>query len=396
MVVKRDFTDRFLKSIKPVDAGKRAIIWDAQVHGFGIRVTDRATWKRAAFVLADVLLWEAPTPASRRIGDYPAMSLAKAREIAREWREDIRQGIDPKAKRSRPAAPGRAPAGRYVRSGFLTPSPTIIPFDAAHRQGGEGRHREKHVMFRKWGSRPDFRDRAGGRKTNWSGRSKRDIPIGANRVLAYLKTFFWLEPVDQELIDASPAAAVKRPSKEVKRDRVLTDLEIRAIWLACGELGAFGRAFKMMLATSVGSAGPKSAKMTRSEHRSAARRPMDPRQRERTKLADRRPWSSTIRFGDGYHRRKPKARRLRLFLGPKRAKPHEGRGHGKARRHKRMVESEDGSGQTGVEKSAGAGRRARRRSAGSYSRVAIARSQADRGNAYGEARRRSRRHRQGS
>src|SRR5208337_2922587 len=32
------------------------------------------------------------------IGDYPAMSLAKAREIAREWREDIRQGVDPKEK----------------------------------------------------------------------------------------------------------------------------------------------------------------------------------------------------------------------------------------------------------------------------------------------------------
>jgi integrase len=67
-------------------------------------------------------------------------------------------------------------------------------------------------------------------------------------VLAYLKTFFvWA--VDQELIEASPAAAVKRPSKEVKRDRVLTDWEIRAIWKACGELGAFGHAFRFMLAT---------------------------------------------------------------------------------------------------------------------------------------------------
>jgi integrase len=55
--------------------------------------------------------------------------------------------------------------------------------------------------------------------------------------------------LDQELIDASPGAAVKRPSKEVKRDRVLTDLEIRTIWQACGEIGAFGRAFRFMLAT---------------------------------------------------------------------------------------------------------------------------------------------------
>jgi integrase len=76
---------------------------------------------------------------------------------------------------------------------------------------------------------------------------RKDAPIGANRILAYLKTFFtWA--VDQELIEASPAASVKRPAKEVKRDRFLTDLEIRAIWQACGTLGAFGRAFRFMLA----------------------------------------------------------------------------------------------------------------------------------------------------
>jgi integrase len=73
-------------------------------------------------------------------------------------------------------------------------------------------------------------------------------PIGANRVLAYLKKFFgWC--VDQDILEASPAASVKRPGKENKRDRVLSDAEIRAIWHACGELGAFGRAFRFMLAT---------------------------------------------------------------------------------------------------------------------------------------------------
>ena len=77
---------------------------------------------------------------------------------------------------------------------------------------------------------------------------RKSAPIRANRVLAYLKTFFvWA--VDQELIEASPAAAIKRPSKEVKRDRVLTDAEIRATWEACGDLSAFGRAFRFMLVT---------------------------------------------------------------------------------------------------------------------------------------------------
>jgi integrase len=53
------------------------------------------------------------------------------------------------------------------------------------------------------------------------------------------------------LVDDSPAASIKRPTseKDRSRDRVLDDWEIRAFWLACGEMGAFGRAFKFMLAT---------------------------------------------------------------------------------------------------------------------------------------------------
>jgi hypothetical protein len=98
MVAKRDFTDRFLKSIKPAEMGKRVVIYDAQIPGFGIRVTDHCTDdNKGAFVLITRFPGSS-NPAPRRIGDYPAMSLAKAREIAREWREDIGQGIDPKVK----------------------------------------------------------------------------------------------------------------------------------------------------------------------------------------------------------------------------------------------------------------------------------------------------------
>ena len=98
MATKRDFTDRFLKSIKPTAEGKRAILFDAQIPGFGIRVTERCrTEDKGSFVLV-ARFPGSDNPVPRRIGDYPVMSLAKAREIAREWREDIRQGIDPKEK----------------------------------------------------------------------------------------------------------------------------------------------------------------------------------------------------------------------------------------------------------------------------------------------------------
>lgn len=98
MAGKRDFTDRFLKAIKPAAPEKRVILYDAQVPGFGIRVSDRSSeGNRGSFVLV-ARFPGSSNPTARRIGDYPGMSLAKAREVARAWREDLRQNVDPKVK----------------------------------------------------------------------------------------------------------------------------------------------------------------------------------------------------------------------------------------------------------------------------------------------------------
>jgi hypothetical protein len=94
--VKRDLTDRALRTLKPAAHGKRAILCDAQVAGFGVRYNDRTSPDRT-FVLV-TRYPGSKNPAPRAIGEYPTMELAKAGEIAREWREDIRGGLDPKDK----------------------------------------------------------------------------------------------------------------------------------------------------------------------------------------------------------------------------------------------------------------------------------------------------------
>jgi integrase len=242
---KRDFTDRFLKSLKPAPKGKRVLIFDAQIAGFGIRVSDRSNPESVgAFVLVTRFPGNS-NPVPRWIGDYPGTSLSAAREVARQWRGLIAQGIDPKVREAelrREADRRRAETFSAVFQEFADDHLSTLrtgKFVAAVIS--------KHVMP-KWADRPiselrrpDVQDliRA----------VRKSSPIGANRLLAYLKKFFsWA--VDQDLLEASPAAAVKRPSKENRRDRVLTDFELRAIWEACGQLGPFGRAFKLMLATA--------------------------------------------------------------------------------------------------------------------------------------------------
>jgi integrase len=244
MAAKRDFTDRFLKAIKPAAPGKRLILWDAQISGFGIRATDKSTSDCIGSFVLVARFPGSDNPVPRRIGDYPALSLAKARQIAREWREDLRQGVDPKAKeaeRQRQEQRRRADTFEAVFHAFADEHLSTL------RTGGEVKRAVELHVFPRWGRRPLTEIRRA--DVNELVRElRKDAPIAANRVLAYVKTFFgWT--VDQELLEASPAAAVKRPSKETKRDRVLTDGEIRAIWAACGELGAFGRAFRFMLVT---------------------------------------------------------------------------------------------------------------------------------------------------
>jgi integrase len=245
MVEKREFTDRFLQSIEPAEAGKRFVIYDANVPGFGIRVNERSSKEnKGAFVLISRFPGS-KNPVPRRIGNYPEMSIEEAREIARTWREHLRHGDDPKTgERFRGHEEGR--------NGQNTFAAAFVAFASDHlsqlRTGKAVRAAlETHVLSR-WGPRPisqikraDVLELIAALRT--------DMPIGTNRVLAYLKTMFsWT--IEQGMLDASPAASVKRPAREVKRDRVLDDAEIRAIWLACGELGVFGRAFRIMLTTA--------------------------------------------------------------------------------------------------------------------------------------------------
>jgi integrase len=98
----------------------------------------------------------------------------------------------------------------------------------------------------------------------WRGRSvaeigRRDVidlvesvavatPYAANRLLAALSKFFaWL--CARDAIPLSPAVGVERPHREIARQRMLDDAELRAVWRACEGEGIFGAALRMLVLT---------------------------------------------------------------------------------------------------------------------------------------------------
>ncbi len=246
MAAKRDFTDRFLKSIKPTAPGKRTIVFDAQIPGFGIRVTERSSDEcKGSFVLVTRYPGSS-NPAPRRIGDYPVMSLAEAREVAREWRRDLAKGIDPKEKAAEAAREQQRLRANTFGAAFAS-------FAEDHlktlRTGAAVEASVRNHVFPALESRP-MREIRRSEIFALINRLKKELPIAANRVLAYLKKFFaWA--LENEMVDDLPVASIKRPTaeKDRERERVLADWEISAFWRACGEMAAFGRAFRFMLAT---------------------------------------------------------------------------------------------------------------------------------------------------
>ena len=119
MADKRDFTDRFLKSIKPAPKGKRPILWDVQIPGFGLRVTPEhcSDHNRGTFVLV------------KRFPGKPNPELRSARQLSRyEPRKGARDRArmarrHPTRRRSEGEGGGKAPtrgakAGRLIFGDF--------------------------------------------------------------------------------------------------------------------------------------------------------------------------------------------------------------------------------------------------------------------------------------
>ena len=74
-------------------------------------------------------------------------------------------------------------------------------------------------------------------------------PIMSNRMLSAIrKLFAW--SLERDIVAASPAAGVRPVAREISRDRVLSDDELRAFWQATGELAEpWGSFFRVLALT---------------------------------------------------------------------------------------------------------------------------------------------------
>lgn len=185
-------------------------------------------------------------PKKHTIGSYPAFSLADARQEASKQLRYITEGRNPAsekaARRERNVDIVNDAIDDFLkRYVALNNRPSVL--------------KERTRLFDKevrpkWGKRlmrgitrlevitllDDVAERA---------------PVMANRLLSLLRKFFaWA--VDRDIIESSPMQKkITPPGQETTRDRVLTDYEIRLVWIAAGNLGyPFGPMIRLLLLTA--------------------------------------------------------------------------------------------------------------------------------------------------
>lgn len=238
----RGFTTNAVQAFKP-DPGKRTELPDPALSGLYlvIQPSGAKSWAlRYRF---------GGKPAKLTLGKWPLMGVADARTAATEALEAVEHGRNPAVAKKAVKAEQRE-AILTERDKIKT---LVALFDKRHLSGLKRGHEVRRALdvhvVGAWGER-DIGDI-----------TKRDVidlldgiadsgrMVTANRVRAYLNKFLnWA--VERDVIAMNPATGVKAVAKEVSRDRILSDDEIRLLWLAGDKIGfPWGPFAKVLLLT---------------------------------------------------------------------------------------------------------------------------------------------------
>jgi integrase len=157
------------------------------------------------------------------LGEYPGLTLSRARDEAEDVRNQVRKGADPAAERRAARVPSGSTVGSLAED-YLRKHARIFKRSAAEDQ----RALTIEVL-------PHWNDKAVKELTRRDVRAlveriaDRGSPVMANRVLALIRKMLNFA-VDHDWIEANPASRVARPSRESSRERVLSDEELRRLW----------------------------------------------------------------------------------------------------------------------------------------------------------------------
>jgi integrase len=244
-MAKNRLTDRKVKTLKRKSA--RYDVMDTDVPGLGVRVTE--TGQKSFILIARYP--GSSNPTRRTIGEYPAISLQKARERAREWRELLRKGIDPKAEEERQ----RRLELRKQQTTFGVAAEDFLERHVrGHRKARDTEREIRRDLIGAWGDRPIASISRDDVVVLIESIAKRPAPYLAHVILGHARSLFnWAINRGTYGLETSPCDRIKPATligAKEPRQRVLSDAEIAAVWHGSEALGyPFGPLYQLLLLT---------------------------------------------------------------------------------------------------------------------------------------------------
>ena len=217
-------TDSKVKSLRPKKS--RYIIWEEGGTGLGVRVSPA---DRKSFIY--MYRFDGKSR-MMTLGPYPKLKLVSARLKVAQAKERLSKEIDPGQE--------LLDAKEAVR-GAHSIKALIDEYIEKWAKPRKKSWKEDERILRK-----DVQPVWGRKKAETI--KRRDIvllldeivdrgaPIQANRTLAVIRKMFNFA-LSRGILELSPCVQIPAPSKENQRDRVLSDDEIRAIWLSLDDAG---------------------------------------------------------------------------------------------------------------------------------------------------------------
>ncbi|MDH3700730.1 MAG: tyrosine-type recombinase/integrase [Alphaproteobacteria bacterium] len=233
-------TDKGISALKAKP--QRYEVWEDGKTGLGIRVSPAG---RKSFVY---MYRHEGKPRRMTLGAYPRLSLSDARVLYAQARQSKEKGQDPAATHV---------ARKIAERQAETVSDLIEEYLSKHARPNKRSANEDERALRK-----DVEPEWGRKKAKAI--KRRDViklideivdrgsPIQANRTLAVIRRMFNFA-IERDIIDATPCAMVKAPTKEQARDRVLSPDEIKTLWLGLSDAKMIRQiqiALKLMLVTA--------------------------------------------------------------------------------------------------------------------------------------------------
>jgi integrase len=225
-------------SVKAIEAFKPKVkryeVHDLLCPGFSLRVFP--TGRKVFTVKYRYGLTQRRLP----IGVHPRITLAEARNKALEALRLVDEGIDPAARRRQLSMTVESVCADFIRQ-------YARPRNRSWREAERIMAREFVSVFGKRDIREikrhdiiELMDAA----------IERGASYQANRIHAHMRKLFnWC--IERGIIEASPVAGTKPPTRERQRERVLSDDEISAVLRVCAkEPYPFGQFVPLLLATA--------------------------------------------------------------------------------------------------------------------------------------------------